>query len=132
MTTIVKMPFRNPADVAFALEKGVWDIDATGPMGVGTDKKIDKMFLYPNKDAKKIYGKGVQVLVATDVKGSFISEDERLKWPSNDEMAKGKKNNVRYTFGNVVPLSLEQVEVLFPEVANKSMIGAISGSYVSK
>ena len=132
MTTIVKMPFKNPADVAFALEKGVWDIDATGPMGVGTDKKIDKMFLYPNKEAKEIYGKGVQVLVATDVKGSLIEEDERLKWPSNDEKRKGRRNNVRYTFGKVVPLNLEQVEVLFPEVANKSLIGAVSGCYVSK
>lgn len=132
MSTIVKMPFRNPADVAFALEKGVWDIDATGPMGVGTDKKIDKMFLYPNKEAKEIYGKGVQILVATDVKGSLIKEDERLKWPSNDEMAKGRLNNVRYTFGKVVPLSLEQVEVLFPEVAEKSLQGAPTGSYVSK
>ena len=132
MSTIVKMPFRNPADVAFALEKGVWDIDATGPMGTGADYKIDKMFLYPNKVTEETYGKGVQVLVATDVTGSTITEGEHFKWPSNDEKRKGRLNNVRYQFGKVVPLSLEQVEVLFPEVANKSLIGAVTGCYVSK
>ena len=132
MSTIVKMPFRNPADVAFALKNKVWDIDATGPMGYGSEKRIDKMFIYPNKPATEKYGENVKVLVATDVKGSIISEGERLKWPSNDEKRKGRLNNVRYSFDDVVELTLKEVKTLFPDVAGKSMRACPTGSYVSK
>ena len=132
MSTIVKMPFTNPADVAFALKEGVWDNQGMGPMG--KEGKIDKLFIYPTKKTVELFGKGVTVLVATDVQGSIISNDDRLVWPTSilNTNIEPTLNNIRYKFGKVVPLSLEQVEVLFPEVAEKSLQGAPTGSYVSR
>ena len=130
MSTIVKMPFTNPADVAFALKKGVWDNQGKGPLG--KNGKIDKMFIYPTKKTQELFGKAVTVLVATDVQGSIIDNDDRIDWPTSilNTNVEPTLNNIRYQFGKVVPLTLEQVEVLFPEVAKKSLQGAPTGSYV--
>jgi hypothetical protein len=126
----IKLPFKNPADVSFAIKQGVWDIAGTGPMGMG--KNIDKMFIWPTTDTIKKFGEAIKVLVATNVTASIIEEKERLRWPSNDDMKRvsGKLNNIRYEFGELVELPLSTAKILFNEAATKST--QPTGVYVTK